>query len=143
MPRHSEHRILPYTVGQIYALVIDVDSYDEFLPWCITSRVVRQGDGWFDAVLAVGYKFFRESFHSRVHYTDQEIIRVEYRRGPMKHLSNEWRFTPTCNGECEVHFLVDFEFRNPLLQGLINAFFHEAFGRMVSAFEARAKQLYG
>ena len=143
MPRHSEHRVLPYSVEQIHALVLDVESYDDFLPWCLNSRVISREEGCFDAILDVGYRFFTESFYSRVHYQDNETIRVEYRKGPMKHLSNEWRFTPTDQGECAVHFLVDFEFKNPLLQGLINAFFHEAFGRMVNAFEARAKQLYG
>lgn len=143
MPRHSETRILPYSCEQIYALVKDVESYDQFLPWCSKSSVHTRNDDWFDASLVVGYKIFRETFYSRVHYQDSDFIRVEYKRGPMKNLQNEWRFTTADNGHCKVHFMVAFEFSNPLLQGIINAFFHEAFGRMVGAFEARARQLYG
>jgi len=38
---------------------------------------------------------------------------------------------------------VDFEFKSILLQKIIGALFNEAVRRMVAAFEARAKQLYG
>ena len=33
MPRHTEHRYLPYTPEQLFELVADVKRYDEFLPW--------------------------------------------------------------------------------------------------------------
>lgn len=142
MPRHSEQRVLPYSVEQIYSLVTDVDQYHQFLPWCVESRVTQREATYFDAILVVGYKMFRENFHSRVHCVENETVSVEYKRGPMKNLTNQWRFEAH-EGGCLVHFDVAFEFHNPLLQGLINAFFHEAFGRMVNAFEGRARDLYG
>ena len=40
-------------------------------------------------------------------------------------------------------FEVDFEFRSRLLQGAAGMFFHEAMTRIIAAFEARAKALYG
>jgi coenzyme Q-binding protein COQ10 len=42
-----------------------------------------------------------------------------------------------------IDFYVDFEFRSRMLQKLIGLLFNEAVSRMVSAFEARARQLYG
>ena len=30
--------LLPFTAGQIYGLVADVERYPEFLPWCTTAR---------------------------------------------------------------------------------------------------------
>ena len=40
-------------------------------------------------------------------------------------------------------FHVDFEFRNPMLQKIIGVVFDQAMRRVVGAFEARAKALYG
>jgi coenzyme Q-binding protein COQ10 len=40
-------------------------------------------------------------------------------------------------------FDVDFEFRNAILAGVIGLVFNEAMTRVVRAFEARAKVLYG
>ena len=42
-----------------------------------------------------------------------------------------------------IDFYVDFEFRSKLLQSVIGVLFNEATKRMVAAFEARARQLYG
>jgi coenzyme Q-binding protein COQ10 len=52
-------------------------------------------------------------------------------------------FRPAADGGCEIDFSVDFEFRNRVFEGLAGMFFHEAFHRMVSAFESRAAAVYG
>ena len=59
-----------------------------------------------------------------------------------KYLESTWRFEDS-EGGCEVHFEVDFEFRNKLLQGAAGLFFNEAMQRVVRAFEDRAAVLYG
>ena len=70
MPTHSETRLLPYTPEQMYALVADVPSYPEFLPWCSAARVRKVtpvGDSdVMEADLVISFKVFRERFGSRV-----------------------------------------------------------------------------
>jgi hypothetical protein len=58
-------------------------------------------------------------------------------------MNSTWVFRDLDEGGCEVAFDVDFEFKNRLLQGAAGLFFHEAMQRIVRAFEARAKVLYG
>lgn len=144
MTTHAEKRNLPYTPEQLYALVADVERYPEFLPWCIASRITkREGDRVFYADLVIGYKMVREKFGSKVTLNEPNHIHVEYLSGPMKYLSNHWNFIPEKDGSCTIDFFVDFEFKNKILQNLIGVFFNEVVQRMVSAFEARAKDLYG
>ncbi len=85
----------------------------------------------------------REKFTSKVTLERPDVISVEYLSGPMRYLSNHWRFIREPDGSCTIDFYVDFEFRNPLLQKLMGAFFNEIVRRMVSAFEARARDLAG
>ncbi len=85
----------------------------------------------------------RERFSSRVTLTRPHQIQVEYMKGPMRHLNNRWIFERNPDGTCTIDFFVDFEFKNPVIQRLLEVFFHEAVKRMVSAFETRAIQLYG
>ena len=47
------------------------------------------------------------------------------------------------DGGCVIDFFVYFEFRSRMLQKIIEVLFNEAVKRMVSAFEARARKLYG
>ncbi len=143
MPTHAEQRAMPYSCEQMYDLVAGVDKYPEFLPWCLASRITKREGDVFYADLIIGYKMIREKFGSRVTASRPDHVHVEYLSGPMKHLSNHWRFLPQADGTCIIDFYVDFEFKNPVLQKLIAVFFEEAVKRMVGAFEARAQKLYG
>lgn len=147
MPAHHETRILPYTAEQMYELVADVENYPKFLPWTAAARV-RSMEEHSDHVemladLVISFKVFRERFGSRVLlWPDLRKIDTSYIDGPFKHLESTWTFRPA-EGGCQVDFEVDFEFRNRLLQGAAGMFFNEAMQRIVGAFEARAKELYG
>lgn len=144
MLQHIERKTLPYSRQQMFDLVADVGRYSEFAPWCIASRInARESDSVFYADLVVGYKLFRERFSSKVVLTAPERIEIEYLRGPLKHLKNRWEFIAEADGSCTIDFSVEFEFKNSMLHGIAKVFFHEVIRRMVSAFEARAKQLYG
>lgn len=144
MTTHAERRTLPYTPEQLFAIVADVDKYPEFLPWCISSRITRRdGDDVFYADLVIGYKMIREKFGSKVSLNAPDHVHVEYLSGPMKYLSNHWKFLREEDGSCTLDFFVDFEFKNRVLQNLMGVFFNEIVRRMVGAFEARAFELYG
>ena len=147
MSAHSETKRLPYTADQMYDLVGDVAKYPKFLPWTAAARIrsqVEHGDHVeMLADLVISFKVFRETFGSRVLlWPDEHRIDTEYLDGPFKHMNSNWSFTQTDTG-CDVSFFVDFEFRNRLLQTAAGLFFFEAMQRIVRAFEARAKDLYG
>ena len=142
MPTHAEQRYLPYTPEQLYDLVVDVAKYPEFLPWCLASRITKRDGNVFYADLIIGYKMVRERFGSKVTALRPDHIHVEYLSGPMKYLSNHWRFIPDKKGGCTIDFYVDFEFKNELFQNIMGLFFDKAVKKMVQAFENRAKDLY-
>jgi coenzyme Q-binding protein COQ10 len=142
MPTHAEKRKLPYTPEQLFDLVADVEKYPEFLPWCISCEITRREKSAVYADLVIGYKMVREKFGSRVTMKRPGHIHVEYLSGPMKYLSNHWKFIPEKDGGCTIDFFVDFEFKNFILQKLMGLFFNEAVRRMVVAFEGRARALY-
>lgn len=148
MPRHAETRTLPYRADQMFALVADVARYPEFLPWTAAARIrSRQpvaGGEVMEADLVISFKVFREKFGSRVTLLPAEgRILTEYIDGPFRHLKSVWSFADRPDGGCDVGFEVDFEFRNAILAGVIGLVFNEAMQRIVRAFEARAKVLYG
>ncbi|PAL19485.1 type II toxin-antitoxin system RatA family toxin [Sphingopyxis sp. GW247-27LB] len=143
MPRHHETRELPYSAEQMFALVTDIARYPEFLPWVIALRVRSDGEEEAIADMVVGFKGLRESFSCRVEKQRPSHVAVHYIDGPMRHLDNEWHFTPTEGGGCRVDFLVDFSFRNRLFETLAGQMFDKALRRMIAAFEERAAALYG
>ena len=143
MPRHSEAKILPYSPEQLFALVADIEKYDEFLPWVVAVRIKSSSETETIADLVVGFNAFKERFTSRVTKHAPDKIIVDYVDGPLKYLHNEWRFTPVDGGGTELCFAVDFAFKSRLFEALAGQMFDRALRRMTSAFEQRAAVLYG
>jgi coenzyme Q-binding protein COQ10 len=143
MPRHSETRHLPYTPEQLFELVADVGSYDEFLPWVVAVRVRSSTETETVADLVVGFSAFKERFTSRVVKERPDRICVDYVEGPLKYLHNEWMFERAADGGTNLHFSVDFAFRSRVFEALAGQMFDRALRRMTSAFERRAAALYG
>ena len=146
MPTFTDRVAIPYTPEQLFDLVADVGKYPQFLPWCVGAHVRSRTQTELHADLTIGFGPFRESFTSRVSLERPTRIRVTYENGPFRYLNNQWTFTAVqTQGQAgtQVHFWVDFEFRNRLLQKAIGVVFGEAVKRMVSAFIKRARDTYG
>ena len=142
MPRHSETRHLPYTPEQMFDLVADVGSYPEFLPWIAAMRVRSDSETEMVADMIVGFKSLRETFTSRVIKERPTHVHVDYVDGPLKHLSNDWRFRPDGEGGVIIDFEVDFAFKNRMFEMLAGQVFDRALRKMIGAFETRAAELY-
>jgi coenzyme Q-binding protein COQ10 len=132
----------------MFALVADIDKYPEFVPLCQSlvtrttrtkaNREIRLAD------MTVGYKAICETFTCQVvlNPTDNQIL-ASYIDGPFKYLENRWFFEATGKASCNVHFSIDYEFKNRALALLMGSMFDRAFARFTQAFEDRADALYG
>ena len=145
MPRVNVTETSPYTSMQLYALVMDVEHYPEFLPWCKAARILtHHDDADFEAELMISFKHIRESYVSQVvGDIATHSIHVAMLRGPFHHLVNDWQFEAHPEGGCIIHFHLDFAFKNIFLEKIIGALFHKATQKMVAAFKERAVALYG
>jgi coenzyme Q-binding protein COQ10 len=131
----------------MFDLVADVARYPEFLPWCSAARVRKRESANIELdEIAIGFGPFHEKFVSRVvlRPDDPAGLGIETTgiEGPFRQLASHWTFTPHPRGTM-IDFRLEFEFRSLLLQKTVQLLFAEAMKRMVSAFEARAGQLYG
>ena len=142
MPKHHETRHLPYSAEQMFDLVADVGSYGAFLPWVSAIRVRSDSDTQMVADMIVGFKGLRETFTSKVEKVRPSEIHVDYLDGPLKYLSNDWKFRPDGQGGTLVDFCVDFAFKNRVFEALAGQMFDMALRRMIGAFEERAAVLY-
>lgn len=147
MPHIRTQRHVHHSAAQMFALVADVEKYPEFVPHCaglkILSRSDEGGQPVIDAIMYIHYKMFSEHFTSRVTLDEANgRIQVQFLSGPMKSLSNEWKFISTGAQSCTVDFTLAYEFKNPLLGAAMNATFKIVFGKFAESFEKRADSLY-
>ena len=76
MPKFEYESISQYSVDQIYDLILDVERYPEFLPWCSAAMVIEGERHDFIADLVIHYKAFNEHYRSRVLGVTNEKIYI-------------------------------------------------------------------
>lgn len=144
MHAHSEIRHSTHEPGELFSLVVDIERYPEFIPWCRAARVLERHEGYFLGELIVAFSGFTERYTSKVTPKPAERrIEVELVKGPFTTLSNHWRFEPAPQGGTNIHFAVEFEFKSKLLNSMMGGVFGRAVDKMGDAFVKRADQLYG
>ena len=146
---HQYHDIQesPYSPQQLFDLVINIEKYPEFLPWCRASRILERSNNKLMAELIVSFKHITESYISEVTFkrpkdsNDTGFIDVNLKQGPFEHLNNHWKFTPI-NGQTEISLELSFKFRSRILDSIIGLLFGKASAKMALAFKQRADALY-
>ncbi|KAJ0236803.1 hypothetical protein HA466_0254950 [Hirschfeldia incana] len=143
---YEERRVLGYSQEQLFNVVLAVDLYHGFVPWCQRSEVLKEyPDGSFDAELEIGFKFLVESYISHVEFERPNWIKTTARdTGLFDHLINLWQFKPgPVPGTCELSILVDFKFNSPLYRQVASMFLKEVATRLIGAFSDRCRLVYG
>lgn len=145
MPAFREKKVLPHPLNFVFDLVLDVERYPEFLPWCRAARILTREDDGFTAELIIHFNAFSESYVSKVTpigpVAGKGSIEVTLVRGPFNYLTNSWHFSAVDDEHTEVECFVDFQFKSRLLEKLIGGLFEKVSRKMVGAFEERALKL--
>lgn len=140
MHSFNDTRLLPYDAKLVRDIILDIEKYPEFLPWCSDAQLLSKTQKELIAQLTISYKFFRETYKSLVITTEtpeEFTINIEAISGPFKKLKNFWSIRKI-NNQCEVKFSIDFEFKSVILDAIIGTFFSMATNKMIKAFETRA-----
>ena len=146
MPSTSIKKKIPCSKKNLIEMVLDIEKYPEFVPWCLDGKIHDKSDKGniieIKADLTIGKSFFRDTYKSFVIYNKSEdSIHVTNIDGPLKHLENEWFFKQ--EGEAsEIEFNVDFELKNKILNVLMIKSFDLGLKKIADAFEKRAIQLF-
>ena len=146
MPSASIKKKIPCSKKNLIEMVLDIEKYPEFVPWCLDGKIHDKTDKGdtieIKADLTIGKSFFRDTYKSFVIYNKSEdSIHVTNIDGPLKHLENEWFFRQEGDSS-EVEFNVDFELKNKVLNVLMIKSFDLGLKKIADAFEKRAIQLF-
>ena len=134
---------MPFTSGQMFALVNDVESYPAFLPWCSAAGIEGAGENYLVATITLSMGKIQHSVTTRNTLQPGKRIDMELVRGPLRRLRGVWRFDDVDGGNCQVSLDLDFEFKNKILKLALDKVFGHLSYASVDAFRNRARQVYG
>lgn len=142
MKKISKHALVPYSASQMYALVNDVKSYADFLPWCSRSDILEQTEQEIKASLNIAYGSLNKSFTTLNKLTPETKIEMLLVEGPFKKLNGEWVFTQLGEDGCKVSLELEFEFKSKLLSMTMGPVFSQIANTLVDSFSERANKVY-
>jgi len=146
MPKASVKRLIECKKDQLIDLVLDIEKYPEFVPFCLGSHVYEKNkEGSFTLIIAdltIGKGPFKDTYKSDVKFNkENSTINVTNIGGPLNHLENNWKFNETKDGT-EISFDIDFEIENKFLNVLMSKSFEFGLNKIADAFQKRAEDLY-
>ena len=146
MPSASIKKVIPCSKENLIKLVLDIENYPAFVPWCIKGKVYESNDKGdvieIVADLTIGKNFFNETYKSFVIYKKKDsLILVRNIDGPLKFLENKWLFKEVGKSS-EIDFHINFELKSKILNLLMIKSFDIGLKKIADAFEKRAIDLY-
>ena len=146
MPKASVKRLIECKKEQLIDLVLDIEKYPQFVPFCLDSKIYKRKEKGdlllIVADLTIGKGPFKDTYKSDVQYNKKEdSIYVTNLDGPLKHLENKWHFKEE-NNITEVLFDVDFELKNDFLNIIMTKSFQLGLDKIADAFQKRAEELF-
>ena len=146
MPKASVKRLIECKKDQLIDLVLDIEKYPEFVPFCLDAHVYeknKEGDLiLIIADLTIGKGPFKDTYKSDVKFNKKDsTIKVTNIGGPLNHLENTWQFKEQKSGT-EISFDIDFEIENKFLNIVMTKSFQFGLDKIADAFQKRAEELF-
>lgn len=135
--------LLPYSAAQMFRLVNDIDSYPEFIPWCVQCEVHSDSENQKQATMKFAKRSINASVTTYNELDTDKRITMRLLKGPFKHLVGTWIFHELDAHSCKVELDMQFSFSNRLYEITLGPIFNQVANRLVSAFTERAQQIYG
>ena len=146
MPKASVKRLIECNKEQLIDLVLDIENYPSFIPYCLNSKVYERKDEenltLIIADLTIGKGPFKATYKSEVKFIkNSDTIHVTNIEGPLKYLDNKWFFLEKGNFT-EISFDIDFEIENKFLNIVMSKSFQYGLDKIADSFQKRANDLF-
>ena len=108
--------------AELFALINDIESYPQFLPWCTHARVrVALADARSSRRSACGRGRCTGSSPPATRSSPTRGVRMQLVSGPFRTLEGEWLLTPIEGDGCRVELTMRFAFSNRLTRAAVRA----------------------
>ena len=146
MPKASVKRLIECKKNQLIDLVLDIEKYPEFVPFCLDAKIYKKKEKGdcilIIADLTIGKGPFKDTYKSDVKFNKKDnSIKVTNIEGPLNRLENIWLFNDHVNGT-EISFDIDFEIENKFLNIVMTKSFQFGLDKIADAFQKRADDLF-
>ena len=131
---------------EIFEIIIDVEKYPDFIPWCKAVYIKEKIDNKMTVDLLAAFHGIKGQYTSEVtaippSETNEGWIKVKSENGIFEYLYNEWQILPIDKDVTMVRFFIEFKFKFDSFSVLLNSVYNYIQKKIISAFKDRAEKL--
>ena len=137
MTSSKQEIIINHRAEDLYKIVLDIEKYPEYLPWCKKIIIRTKSKNEMLADMIVSYRYFlSQTFTSHVKFDQNKLlINTNYTKGPLKDLTTDWFFKKLETRKTKIIFIIKFEFQRLVHQKMAELFFALIENKMIDSFK--------
>ena len=118
--KYKNTLVVNYSQDVVFNVVSDVDKYPNFLPLCLSTKLINETSEYKDYEMSVGLnRMMKATFSTRNYYDYPNSIDITMLKGAFSHFKNQWKFIKINEDTTEVTFDIEFKFITTFLPGKI------------------------
>ena len=138
----ADQELFPYNALDIFNIILDVDKYPEFIPWCRQLKIISRNELKIIADSTIEFKSITASYQSEITFQPPSIDKVGYinvlsTQGAFKYLKNIWEFYYKDHKQTLVKFSINCQFRSKMMHYAMSMVYHKAQQKVIKAFKDR------
>ncbi len=132
--------LVPHSTKEMFELVSDIENYSQYLPWCVKSEVISEGNNIVVGALYVEYLKIKTEFTTQNIHTPYSLIEISLIKGPFKTLHGKWEFISCKDLGCKINFCLEYQFANKILEKCIGPVFDVITKNILNCFIKEANK---
>lgn len=129
----------------MFDLIMDIEQYPSFLPWCKRAIIIENNTNYLLADLLISFGLLSQTYRSKVvsiKSNDRFVIKINSKTAVFDYLNSSWEIFKQ-ESLTKVVFKIDLSFKSNMLQNLASLFIEEISSKIILRYEARAEEIYG
>lgn len=140
--KYEDESILNFAIHKLFEVIINIEEYPEFVPWCAAVNIIEKNHGRVIADVVANFKGIKGKYTCEVIFNlpsmqQNSLIEVRATQGLFKYLYNVWELIPQGENRTIVKFYIEFEFKSLFFQKMFSIAYKHAQKRIISAFKKR------
>jgi coenzyme Q-binding protein COQ10 len=134
---------LPYPVGPLFDLIVDVERYPAFLPWVTAVEVVGREGARTQARVSARHEAFALELRAEMRAIAPLQVDIRAAGWWFARLESRWRLSTLPDGTTRVAHTLDYRLSVPVLSSVARPLVARAVPKVMARFRARADALLG
>ena len=129
--------VIEKPINEVFSLMYDINKYQNFIPFCKTSKILQQQDDYIIAQLELDFFGIKSSLTTKNTIKKNESIIMDLQDGPFRTFHAAWLFKIISYQSTQLDFKMDYELNNPLLEFAFKKNLNTVSESIVNAFKEK------